>query len=141
MTTEQSEMGDELGTSFERSDSVIEQVPAGADTTQFHVQRAVPRQPVEWNAKYRFQDSPPEERWRDCRIADISTAGVRLRLFGIKPEEAEGRGIDLLVQLSGGVRNTVPGMKKDVQVGVEFVELSGEAAKFVDSLKRSDFRW
>jgi hypothetical protein len=141
MTTEQPETVDELGTSLERSDSVIERGPAEESTTQLQVQRAVPRQPVEWSAKYRFQDSPPEERWRDCRIADVSTAGVRLRLFGIKPEEAEGREIDLLVQLSGGVRNIEPGMKKDVQVGVEFVELSGEAARFVDSLKRSDFRW
>lgn len=68
------------------------------------VQRVVPRQPVEWNAKYRFRDDP-KSKWRDCRFADISSAGGGLRLFGVTAEEAAGRPIDVLVQLSGEVRS------------------------------------
>ena len=110
----------------------------GADPTR--LQRAVPRQPVEWKAKYRFHDGPAEQ-WRECRVADISTAGSGLKLFGVTPEEVEGREIEVLVHLSGEVRNTVAGMKKEVRAGVEFLNLSGEAATFVDSLRRSHLRW
>jgi len=108
------------------------------------VQRVVPRQPVEWNAKYRFRDDP-KSKWRDCRFADISSAGGGLRLFGVTAEEAEGRPIDVLVQLSGEVRSTVPtkkkSMKNDVRVGVEFVDIAGDAAKFVEELRRRGVRW
>ena len=108
------------------------------DTTK--LQRAIPRQPVDWNARYRFNDEPAGP-WRICRVADISTAGVGLRLFGITPDEPEDRPIEVLIQLRGEVRNTLPGTNNDVRAGVEFGSLSGDAASFVDSLKRSDIRW
>ena len=102
------------------------------------LQRAVPRSPVDWDAKYRFYDDPAGQ-WRDCRISDISTAGVRLKLFDITAEEMEGRRVE--VQLCGDVRHTETGMKKDVRAGIEFVDLAGDSAHFVDSLKRSDTQW
>jgi len=103
-------------------------------------QRAVPRQPVDWVARFRFRNDPSGQ-WYECRVSDISTAGAGLKLFGIEPEKLEGRKIDVQVQLSGEVRNIVTGMKKDVRIGVEFLDLGGDSAKFVDSLKRTNTRW
>jgi len=108
--------------------------------TKSELRRSVPRQPVDWNAKYRLHDGPAE-RWRACRVADISPAGSGLRLFGISADEAEGRAIDVLVELTGEVRNIVPSMKQDVRVGIEFVDLSGDAAQFVQSMRHSRVRW
>ena len=104
------------------------------------LQRAVPRQPVDWEARYRFRNDPSGQ-WHDCRISDISTAGAGLKIFDVSPEQIERRTIYVQVQLCGKVRNVVTGMKKDVRVGIEFVDLAGDAANFVDSLKRSDARW
>ena len=104
------------------------------------LQRAVPRQPVDWEARYRFRNDPARQ-WHECRVSDISTAGAGLKIFDVEPQEIEGRKIDVQVQLSGEVRNVVTGMKKDLRVGIEFFELGADSAKFIDSLKRSDTRW
>jgi len=47
------------------------------DTTQFR--RSVPRQPVDWVARFRLHEDPTGY-WRACRISDISTAGAGLKL-------------------------------------------------------------
>jgi len=102
--------------------------------------RSMPRQPVDWMGRYRLQGDPAGY-WRACRIADISTAGAGLRLFGVKREEVEGRTIDLSVQLSGDVRNIVDGTDNDLRVGIEFADLMGDSVNYVESLKRSATRW
>jgi len=112
--------------------------PRDDGTTEYR--RAVPRQPVNWNARYRFTDDPATS-WRICRVADVSTAGAGLRLFGITPDEPQDRQIEVLVQLRGEVRNSVPGTNNDVRAGVEFEELTGDAASFVESLRTSTIRW
>src|SRR5579863_3304110 len=105
-----------------------------------NLKRTVPRQPVDWKAKYRFQDEP-EGYWRTCRLSDISPMGLGLRMFGVTPEDVHNERLQVIIQLSGDVRNAVAGMDNDVRVGIELVELATDAAKFVDSLKRSDARW
>jgi len=105
-----------------------------------NLKRTVPRQPVDWKAKYRFQDEP-EGYWRTCRLSDISPMGLGLRMFGVTPEDVHNERLEVIIQLSGDVRNAVAGMDNDVRVGIELVELATDAAKFVDSLKRSDARW
>ena len=112
--------------------------PVNPDRTK--LQRAVPRQPVDWEARYRFRNDPAGT-WHECRISDISTAGAGLMIFDVESEELEGRNLVVQVQLSGEVRNVVTGMKKDVRVGIEFVDLEGDSAIYVDSLKRSKARW
>jgi|SRR5579862_8408449 len=104
------------------------------------LRRAVPRQPVDWNAKYRFQYDPVGE-WRDCLVTDISTAGCGLRVFGLTAEEVQTRRIDVLVQLRGDVRNTAEGTENDLRLGVEFIDLAGDAANYMASLKRTGTRW
>jgi hypothetical protein len=105
------------------------------------LRRAIPRQPADWPGKYRFRDDP-ERRWRDCAVSDISTAGGRLRLFHSTPDEAASGGqIEVLVQLYGDIRNTVPGKNNDVSVGIEFVGLTDEAESAVQALKSTGTRW
>src|SRR5579862_6238174 len=128
-------------------DRLIEQFVSTPDAPPVQVEpppdpmrRAIPRQPVDWVARYRLQDDATGY-WRACRIADISTAGAGLRLFGVTREEVEGRTIDLSVPLGGEVRNTVEGADNDLRVGIEFVDLIGDSVNYVESLKRSDRRW
>ncbi|HLX78792.1 MAG TPA: hypothetical protein VKR27_07895 [Acidimicrobiales bacterium] len=120
--------------------------PVGAENASIEppatnqLQRAIPRQPVDWTAKYRFHDDPKDE-WRDCLISDISAAGFGLRLFDTSLEEVDGHKVELQVQLCGDVRNSAAGLDNDVRVGIELVDLAEDAASFVDSLKRSRTRW
>jgi hypothetical protein len=105
------------------------------------LRRAIPRQPADWPGRYRFRDDP-KGRWRDCSVSDISTAGGRLRLFDTTPDEAASGGqIEVSVQLHGDIRHTAPGEKKDVSVGVEFVELTEDAESSVQALKSTGTRW
>src|SRR5579862_1018999 len=120
--------------------SVSPEGTESAERRPARFQRAVPRQPVDWIARFRFRNDPSGQ-WYECRVSDISTAGAGLKLFGVDPEELDGRKIDVQVQLSGEVRNVVTGMKRDVRVGVEFLELGGDSAKFIDSLRRTNTRW
>jgi len=108
------------------------------DTPQFR--RAVPRQPVDWVARFRLHDDPTGY-WRACRISDISTAGAGLKLFGVSSEDLDGRTIDVSVQLVGEVRNTVEGTDNDTRVGIEFVDLAADPSSYVESLKHSETRW
>lgn len=113
--------------------------PNGASSSR-ELQRAVPRQPVDWEARYRFRNDPSGQ-WHECRVSDISTAGAGLMLFDAEAEDLEGRDLVVQVQLNGSVRNVVTGMKRDVRVGIEFGDLQGDSASYVDALKRSRDRW
>lgn len=101
--------------------------------------RTVPRQPVNWNATYQFRDEQGE--WRLCVVSDISATGAGLHLVNAMPEPQEGQRVDIVVKLSGIVRNRAAGTNRGLRVGIEFEDVSGEAWSFVQSLRDSGVRW
>ena len=104
------------------------------------LKRIIPRQPTDWFGTYRI-DGDPEQRWRWCRVLDVSTQGAGLELFDTTPEAAgEGR-IIVSVQLRGAVRDAVALPNKLVRVGMEFTDLTGAAASYVESLHDLGARW
>ncbi|HLX78265.1 MAG TPA: PilZ domain-containing protein [Acidimicrobiales bacterium] len=115
-------------------------VPAPAALQAAQLRRSVPRQPVAWTAKCRLRGDPDGE-WRVCLISDISPAGAGLRLAGVTPGEVKSRGIEVMIQLGGEVRNANQELEDVVRIGIEFADISGDAADFLDSLKRSGTRW
>ena len=43
------------------------------------IRRLVPRQFTDWRGKCMFEDDPGQ-RWRDCRVLDVSSAGAGLTI-------------------------------------------------------------
>ncbi len=117
---------------------VVDESTVKADAAG-ELRRTVPRQQASWNAMCRFRDDP-EGEWRDCLMYDISSAGCGLRVFGLTPEEVHGRKLDVVIHVSGDVRNATAGMKDDLRIGIEFIGFEGDA-NFFESLDRSDTRW
>ena len=74
---------------------------------EHQMRRLVPRQVTSWRGKYMIEGDP-EQRWRDCRIVDVSSAGAGVELLDTTAEEAEGCQIILAVHLRASVKNTGP---------------------------------
>jgi hypothetical protein len=64
------------------------------------IRRLLPRQFADWRAKCMFGDDP-EERWHDCRVVDVSSAGAGLELPETKPEDIVGSSVIVVIQLRG----------------------------------------
>jgi hypothetical protein len=86
-------------------------------------------------------DGDPEERWRDCRVLDVTPAGAGLRLVGATPEETAGRRIVLVVRLRGDVRYARPEGNDELRAGVQFVELTNAERIYLQSLADLAARW
>lgn len=97
------------------------------------LRRAVPRLPADWLASYRF-DSVTEERWRCCRVVDISPAGTGVELFDLMPNEAvEGR-LTISLELHGNVRYALLDEEHhSARVGAQFPSLSDAAEEYIRS--------
>ena len=102
--------------------------------------RLVPRQVTSWRGKYMIEGDP-EERWRDCRVVDVSSAGAGVELLDATAEETEGRQIILAVHLRASVRNTGPKRGEILRVGTHFVDLSAAECAYLASLAEVDAHW
>jgi hypothetical protein len=94
--------------------------------------RIVPRQRTDWHGKYMIEGDP-DERWRECRVIDVSTAGAGLELLETTPDETRDRRIVVAVQLRGSVRNSAAQGEDGLRAGVQFVELSEPDQSFLSS--------
>jgi len=86
-------------------------------------------------------EGDPNQRWRECRVVDISSAGAGLELRDATPEETDGRRIILAVQLTAEVRHTHEGEGNELHVGTQFVNLSDAERAYISSLVDSGTRW
>ena len=106
---------------------------------EMQLRRIVPRQFTDWRGRYMLEDDPLE-RWRECRVVDISSAGAGLVLNDTSQEEAEGRHIIVAVQLRATVRN-LSEAKTGLRVGTQFVDLSPAETEYLQSLTRAGGLW
>jgi hypothetical protein len=86
-------------------------------------------------------EDDPDERWRDCRVIDVSSLGVGLELTDVTAQEAAGRNIILASNLRGTVRHSVPSRGPGIRVGVEFVDRSEDDETYVTSLVKLHAHW
>lgn len=80
--------------------------------------RAHPRQAINWGGEY-IIEGDADDRWRECRVVDVSTAGAGLELLEMPPGLCEGR-IIVAVRLHGDIKNSGPGSDGRFRVGIEF---------------------
>jgi len=104
------------------------------------LRRLVPRQLIDWRGKYMIEGDP-SERWRDCRIIDVSSAGAGIELLDTTAEETEGRHIVLAVHLRAAVKNAGPTRGQILRVGTQFVDLTPTECAYLASLASVDAHW
>jgi hypothetical protein len=105
------------------------------------LRRAVPRQPADWFAFYRL-DNVTNDRWRCCRIIDISPLGAGLELFDLEPDENLNGLVTISLELRGDTRSLVPDEKNNsARVGVTFPTPTEAAKAYVRSLNGMQSRW
>jgi PilZ domain-containing protein len=86
-------------------------------------------------------DGDPDERWRECRVIDVSSAGAGLELLGTTPEETDGRQIILALHLRAQVRNAGPTRGPILRVGTQFVDLTPMERDYLSSLADTGAVW
>jgi hypothetical protein len=79
-------------------------------------------------------EDDPTQRWRECRLVDISAAGAGLELLDATPEETQGRRITLALELKAEVRYTREGSDEELRVGIQFVELTDAECAYIAHL-------
>jgi PilZ domain len=102
--------------------------------------RLLPRQFADWRGRYLIEGDQ-DQRWRECRVVDISSGGAGLELVDTTVGEVEGHRIALGLQLIGTVRHTETMGSGRVRVGTEFVAQSDEERAFMAALERLNARW
>jgi hypothetical protein len=107
---------------------------------EHQLRRLVPRQFTDWRGKYMIEGDP-SERWRDCRVIDVSSAGAGLELLDATPQETEGRHIVLAVHLRAAVKNSGPVRGQILRVGAQFVDLTPSEYAYLASLAKVDAHW
>jgi hypothetical protein len=107
---------------------------------EHQMRRLVPRQVTNWRGKYLIEGDP-EERWRDCRVIDVSSAGAGVELLDATPEEAEGQQIILTIHLRATIRNSGPTRGEILRVGTQFVDLSAAECAYLASLAEVNAYW
>ena len=85
-------------------------------------------------------EGDPKQRWRKCRVLDISTTGAGLELQDSSPEETEGRRIILAVQLTAEVRYARQG-DDGLRAGAQFVDLTDAERAYIESIVKTDSRY
>jgi hypothetical protein len=105
------------------------------------LRRAVPRQPTDWFGFYKF-DNVKDERWRACRVVDISPLGAGLELFETTPgENMDGRLI-FSIEMQGDTRDVVIDKETNsARVGVEFPIPSASAKEYLRTISGVRSRW
>ena len=114
-------------------------IKAGDDTMQ-QLRRLLPRHFTDWRGRYMIEGDP-DERWRDCRIVDLSSAGAGLELLDANPEETAGKRIVITLQFCGEVRHAEPVRNKRLRTGVQFVDLTDEHRVYLQSLAELEAVW
>jgi hypothetical protein len=104
------------------------------------IRRRLPRQFTDWRGRY-LVEGDCDERWRGCRVIDISTAGAGLELLETSTEEISGRRILLAVLLRGELRNVGPGKNDGLRVGIQFTDLTKPERTYLDSLTEIHALW
>jgi hypothetical protein len=108
---------------------------------ELRLRRLLPRQFTDWHGRYMIEDDP-EERWRPCRVVDVSTLGAGLELFDTTEEEMAGKSIVLSVDLRGEVRHAVATRTDDgIKVGIQFEDLTDDETSYVKSLVKLQALW
>lgn len=103
--------------------------------------RAVPRQPADWFGFFRF-DNVRDERWRTCRVIDLSPVGAGLELFEMTPNECMDGRLTVSLELHGERRNVVLDEENaTARVGVQFPTPSDAAKEYIRSLSGIRSRW
>jgi len=104
------------------------------------LRRLLPRQFADWVGTCMIEDDP-EGGWRDCRVVDISSAGVGIELVDPPPDVREGNCIFLAIHLRGVVRHAGSPKNGRVRLGAQFVDLSDAEREYLDSVGGLDARW
>ncbi len=104
------------------------------------LKRFVPRQFADWNGTY-LVHSDPAERWRGCRVIDISSAGAGIELLDAPPDVAVGERIFVTVHLQGEIRNSTLTKEGVVRVGTQFINLTGAERSYLESQERLAVHW
>ena len=105
------------------------------------LRRAAPLQPADWFGFYRF-DNVEDERWRCCRVIDLSPKGAGLELFGVTPGEHVEGVITISMEHRGITRNVIWNEEAgSVRVGIEFPEITETAKEYIRSLSGARSRW
>lgn len=108
--------------------------------TQQKLRRLLPRQFADWRGWYMIEGDPAQ-RWRECRVRDITSAGAGLELRDSTSEETRGRRIILAIQLTAEVRYAHENSEEGVRAGAQFVDLSEAERAYIASLVESGDRW
>jgi len=106
----------------------------------YQLRRFLPRQFVDWSGTY-LVEGDAERRWRDCRVIDVSTAGIGLELLDASPEAAEAHRIFVAVHLQAEIRHIRPAKNDHLRVGAQFVDLTDAERAYLHSLTDLDARW
>jgi PilZ domain len=106
-----------------------------------------------WPGRYVIEDEPDSE-WGDCRVLDLSVAGVGLELLSahaVAPDRLVGHrlvvhlrspaGDSVALRLVGEVRNVSPGPEGGVRAGLEFVGLSDVETQILKILELLRVVW
>ena len=107
---------------------------------ELRLRRLLPRQFTDWHGRYMIEDDP-DERWRPCRVVDVSTLGAGLELFDTTTEEMADRSIILSVDLRGEVKHAVEARTDGIRVGIQFEDLTEIESDYVRSLVRLQAHW
>jgi PilZ domain len=104
------------------------------------LRRLLPRHFTDWRGRYMIEGDAAE-RWRDCRIVDMSSAGAGLELLDATPEETAGKNIVIAMHLRGEVRHTEPTSRDGLKTGIQFVNLTDEHRIYLQSLAELEAVW
>jgi hypothetical protein len=104
------------------------------------LRRSLPRQFANWGGTY-VVESDPEQRWRDCRVIDISSLGAGFELLDAPPEAIEGQRIFVAVHMRGEIRNSRPSKEGRLRVGTQFIDLTDEERVNLASLTELEALW
>lgn len=107
---------------------------------ELRLRRLLPRQFTDWHGRYMIEGDP-HERWRECRVVDVSTLGAGLELFDVTPEEMSGQSIILSVDLRGEVKHAVADRADGLRVGIQFEDLTEAETTYVKSLVKLQALW
>jgi hypothetical protein len=104
------------------------------------LKRLLPRKFIDWHGMYMIQGDP-EERWRVCRVIDVSSLGAGLELVDVTPEETAGQSIILAANLCGEIRHCLTAKTDGLRVGIEFVDLTQAKQTYLTSLVALQAYW
>jgi c-di-GMP-binding flagellar brake protein YcgR len=97
---------------------------------------------VDWTTRYQLEGAR-DQTWRECRVVDVSRAGLGVVLPDITPDRLRGQRIRVEVAVEtppvilrpcGQVRHLHPLDDGAVHIGLEFASLSALERHLLDTL-------